>query len=270
MQNSPDSTRTNSFALASKLWIYTNYDCNIQCSYCVAESGPQADRRSLPIETVRQIVDEGIAAGFEEIFFTGGEPLILPEIYLMLAYSAERVRTILLTNAMLIKGKRLEKLVEVARRVPRENLVIQVSLDGGRAEHHEAYRGTGSWAPTIAGIKNLLENNLQVRLSTTETPANSAHLAEICEFHESLGIPHTDHIIRPLARSGFSQEGLQIDKTNLAPELTVDVNGVYWHPLSTDTDMLVSKSIFPLSVAVNCVQEQLAKLAAGEELSKFT
>ena len=23
-----------------KLWIYTNYDCNLRCSYCVAKSSP--------------------------------------------------------------------------------------------------------------------------------------------------------------------------------------------------------------------------------------
>ncbi len=30
-----------------KLWMYTNYDCNLRCSYCVAKSGPNAPRRAL-------------------------------------------------------------------------------------------------------------------------------------------------------------------------------------------------------------------------------
>ena len=25
-----------------KLWIYTNYDCNLSCTYCVAEASPRA------------------------------------------------------------------------------------------------------------------------------------------------------------------------------------------------------------------------------------
>jgi sulfatase maturation enzyme AslB (radical SAM superfamily) len=29
-------------ALSWKLWLYTNYDCNLSCSYCVAESTPAA------------------------------------------------------------------------------------------------------------------------------------------------------------------------------------------------------------------------------------
>jgi hypothetical protein len=33
-------------ALAWKLWLYTNYDCNLTCTYCVARSGPGADVRA--------------------------------------------------------------------------------------------------------------------------------------------------------------------------------------------------------------------------------
>ena len=32
-------------SLPWKLWIYTNYDCNLRCSYCVARSSPNAPRR---------------------------------------------------------------------------------------------------------------------------------------------------------------------------------------------------------------------------------
>src|SRR5688572_12552483 len=84
-----------------KLWIYTNYDCNLKCSYCVAKSGPSVPRRALGVNNVKRLVDEAIALGFEHIFFTGGEPFILNEIYEMLAYSSARIKTTVLTNAML-------------------------------------------------------------------------------------------------------------------------------------------------------------------------
>jgi len=34
------------------------------------------------------------------------------------------------------------------------------------------------------------------------------------------------------------------------PELTINVGGIYWHPLSTDPDLLVSSEIFPLAEGV--------------------
>ncbi len=45
-------------AMLWKLWLYTNYDCNLKCSYCVAKSGPNVPRRALGIANIRRLVDE--------------------------------------------------------------------------------------------------------------------------------------------------------------------------------------------------------------------
>ena len=68
----------------------------------------------------------------------------------------------------------------------------------------------------------------------------------VCEFHRSLGIPDEDHFVRPLARRGYSKEGLDLSMNNLVPEITANSDGIFWHPLSTDPDMQVSRSLFPL------------------------
>jgi sulfatase maturation enzyme AslB (radical SAM superfamily) len=152
---------------------------------------------------------------------------------------------------------RLDRLCTIAN----DNLIMQVSLDGGCAEDHDAYRGSGTWAKAVDGIKLLQERGFRVRLSTTETPANTDRLDLVCEFHRSLGIPDEDHFIRPLAKRGYSKEGLDLDMGNLVPELTVNLHGIFWHPLSTDADMQVSKTIFPLRVAYERVQQQLEEMA---------
>ena len=158
---------------------------------------------------------------------------------------------------MLLRGPRLDKLVAIAN----DNLVVQVSLDGGRAEDHDAYRGAGAWVKTVEGIKLLQERGFRVRLSTTETPANAPHLDLITDFRQSLGIPAEDHFIRPLAKRGYSKEGLVLDMVSLVPELTVNLDGIFWHPLSTDADMQVSKKIFPLATAYTRVKDQLDEMA---------
>lgn len=249
-------------AFSWKLWLYTNYDCNLACAYCLARSTPTASRRALGLANVRRLVDEAVPLGFEHIFFTGGEPFILDDIYDMLAYSSARVKTTVLTNAMLLRRKRLEKLTAIAN----DNLTVQVSLDGGRPEHHDAYRGRGTWAKTVEGIKLLQERGFRVRLSTTETPANSAHLDEVQAYRRGLGIPAEDHFVRPLARRGFAREGVEVGVATLAPEVTVSIDGVFWHPLAApgDEDMLVSRDIFPLTAAVDCIRERLGSLSATE------
>jgi hypothetical protein len=92
----------------------------------------------------------------------------------------------------------------------------------------------------------------------------------ICEFHRSLGIPDEDHFIRPLAKRGYSKEGLELDMGNLVPELTVNLHGVFWHPLSTDADMQVSKNMFPLRTAYERVQQQLAEMARTGSVPSVT
>jgi MoaA/NifB/PqqE/SkfB family radical SAM enzyme len=249
-----------------KLWIYTNYDCNLKCSYCVAKSGPTVPRRALGLDRVKRLVDEAVELGFEHIFFTGGEPFILDEIYEMLSYSSARIQTTVLTNAMLLRGKRLQELCAIANK----NLIVQVSLDGGRPEDHDAYRGEGTWEKTVEGIRLLQENGFRVRIGTTETPVNSPHLDKLCEFHRSLGIPDEDHFVRPLAKRGFSREGLELDMGNLIPEVTVNLDGVFWHPLSTDTDMQVSRALFPLAESVEKIREQLTTISLTGKASLMT
>jgi len=244
--------------LPLKLWIYTNFDCNLSCRYCLARSSPHTPRLEMGLDMVKQLVDEAAVLGFDCVYFTGGEPLLLDSIYAMLSYACAKLPTTLLTNAMLARGKRLEMLRDAAN----PNLTVQVSLDGGRAETHEAYRGIGSWGKTVEGIHNLLESGFRVRLSTTETPANQSSLDEICTFHRALGIVEEDHFVRPLARRGAAQEGMVVSRETLAPEITVSVKGVYWHPLSTDEDMRISEQIFPLSAPVGLVMEKLQSAQA--------
>ena len=122
---------------------------------------------------VKRLVDEAAALGFSEIFFTGGEPFILNDIYEMLDYSSQRVATTVLTNAMILRGTRLDRLT----RIVNDNLLIQVSLDGATPEDHDAYRGRGSWEKAVEGIKLLQERDVRFKLSTTETPENSPHMS---------------------------------------------------------------------------------------------
>jgi MoaA/NifB/PqqE/SkfB family radical SAM enzyme len=251
---------TKTFPLSKKLWVYTNFDCNLRCSYCVAESHPRAPRRGINFETFKRIVDEAMALGVDRIYLTGGEPFILDDIFDMLAYSSDKLPTTILTNGMLFNDRRLKRLIEIKN----EALIIQVSLDGSRPELHDPIRGQGSWQKTVDGIQRLISSGFKVRLSTTETHLNQDHLDEICEFRCALGIPDEDHIIRPLAKRGFSDDGMSVGKHNLVPEMTITDQGVFWHPLSTDPDLLVQVDIFPLERAFMQMKTEFEEISASQ------
>jgi hypothetical protein len=50
----PDSPADNR-PVGSRLWIYTNFDCNLHCDYCCVRSSPVAPRRELGLARVQQI-----------------------------------------------------------------------------------------------------------------------------------------------------------------------------------------------------------------------
>jgi TusA-related sulfurtransferase len=66
--------------VGSRLWLYTNFDCNLRCDYCCVRSSPKAPRRALGLERVKRIAIEAGELGVNEIFVTGGEPFLLADI----------------------------------------------------------------------------------------------------------------------------------------------------------------------------------------------
>ena len=249
---------------APRLWIYTNFDCNLECSYCCARSGPRVERRSLSISDHRRLVDEAVECGIQEVFLTGGEPFLLPDIAERIRTSAERVSTTVLTNAMLFRGSRLaslESLVGVPVR-------FQVSLDGPDACAHDAIRGKGSWEKAVAGIRQLLGLGFSVAVSTTETGDNAGREEETRRFVASLGIDPERHFVRPLARRGYSEEGVEVSAATLEPEVTVSRDGVFWHPLACEDDLLVSRRVFPFANAISEVHSLYHKVLESGGLPK--
>ncbi len=254
--------------LLPRLWIYTNYDCNLSCSYCVAESFVGAERNGVALHEVYRLIDEAVELEMMELFLTGGEPFILHDIFSMLQYGLERMHVTVLSNGILLKGQRLQQLEALPNR---EHLTIQISLDGSDAATHDFYRGTGSWQKAIDAIVRLKAANFHVRLGTTETPENRQDLPAMCRLHRQLGIPDEDHIVRPLVRRGFSTKGVAVSLPALEPEVTVDRNGIYWHPVATDPDLLILSDLFPLRDAVEHIKDIRSSMLAvtGGAASRF-
>jgi MoaA/NifB/PqqE/SkfB family radical SAM enzyme len=252
--------------LSPRLWIYTNYDCNLACAYCLASSSPLAERRAIPLEHYAKLLREAQQLGIDEVYLTGGEPLLLPDIFEMIALATEGFQTTLLSNAMLVKGRRLERL----RDVNHPRLAVQVSLDDDQPGLHDAYRGEGAWEQAVSGIRALQSIGVRVRVATTVTPALEARLDQVREFvRERLGIPERDHIVRPILKRGFADEGLVVHKRTLTPELTVDSRGVYWHPAGTDADLLVTTDTSSLRPALEEIAHLVAARAGAGELQPF-
>ena len=74
-----------------------------------------------------------------------------------------------------------------------------------------------------------------------------------------------------MVRRGFSTKGMAISLPALEPEVTVNRDGVYWHPVATDPDLLISPQLFPLRAAVEQIKEirESLLLVTGGAASRF-
>ena len=235
--------------VGSRLWLYTNFDCNLHCDYCCVRSSPTAPRRELGLARVQRIAREAAELGVKEIFVTGGEPFLLKNIGEILVSCAAAAPTTVLTNGMLFTGPPGESL----RGLPRDRIVLQISLDSATPERHDLHRGPGTWARTREGIQRAREQGFRVRLAATVS--NDAEAEEFSQFLDGQKIAAEDRVIRRIALRGFANEGLALTRADLVPEVTITSEGVYWHPVGAeDTDLLVTGDIFPLAESFAAVR----------------
>ena len=238
--------------VGSRIWLYTNFDCNLRCDYCCVRSSPQTPRRALGLERVRRIASEAAELGVGEFFVTGGEPFLLPDIGEIVSACASAAPTTVLTNGMLFAGRRLESL----RRLPRERVTLQISLDSPTPDRHDHHRGKGTWARAWKGIERARAEGFRVRLAATVS--DDAEAEEFAEFLDAQQVPAEDRVIRRIALRGFAPEGLALARADLVPEITITAEGVYWHPVGADdTDLFLTAEIFPLADAFAALRHAL-------------
>jgi pyruvate-formate lyase-activating enzyme/TusA-related sulfurtransferase len=241
--------REDNRPIGSRLWLYTNFDCNLRCDYCCVRSSPTAPRRELGLGRVQRIARDAAELGVKEIFVTGGEPFLLEDIGEILVACAEAAPITALTNGMLFTGRRAESL----RALSRDRIVLQISLDSATPELHDLHRGPGTWARAFEGIQRARAQGFRVRLAATVS--TDAEAEEFRQFLDEEKIAAEDRVIRRIALRGAASEGVALTRTDLIPEVTITVEGVYWHPVGAeDDDLLVTRDIFPLSESFAAVR----------------
>ena len=248
--------------VGSRLWLYTNFDCNLHCDYCCVRSSPTAPRRELGLARVQRIAREAAELGVKEIFVTGGEPFLLEDIGEILLSCAAAAPTTVLTNGMLFAGRRAESLGAL----PRDRIVLQISLDSATPELHDLHRGPGTWARTREGIQRARTQGFRVRLAATVS--TDAEAEAFRQFLDEEKIAAEDRVIRRIALRGSASEGVAVSRADLVPEVTITADGVYWHPVGAeDADLLVTHDIFPLSESFAAVRRALDR--EGEHANKL-
>ncbi|MDQ4503514.1 radical SAM protein [Sinomonas sp. ASV322] len=248
--------------LGTRLWLYSNFDCNLACTYCCAESSPRAVARRLPVDVVRSAVREFAAEGGSEVFVTGGEPFMHPELGDIAEAVIEHLPLTILTNGMIYQRGTRRATLEA---LDRERVTLQISLDSATPALHDRSRGAGSFARALAGIELARSLGFRVRVAATIDPADADEIGGLRELLTSEGIRDGDLVVRRVARQGFAEGGVVLTREDLAPEPTVAADGVWWHPVGvTDPTFKVRDSPLPIRAAL----DEIARILGEAETER--
>ncbi len=255
-----------------RLWFYTNYHCNLACSYCLTSSSPRAPRRVLGAERIERLADEAVEAGFTCFGITGGEPLLNPWLPELATAVARRAPLVLLTNGTLFTRRLLDRVAPFAD----HPIEVQISLDSADPAENDAMRGPENHRKVVEAIPQLVARGVTVRVATTLDPDDASDLPRLCELHRSLGVDDHHHIVRPIVSRGRAVEhgyGLAAHQPELFPELTLTADGAFWSPFgatsrdgkSLDTELLLTRQIEPLHRPVDAFVAAVSGLPSGND-----
>ena len=238
--------------IGERVWLYSNYHCNLRCRYCLTESAPGVARRSLEAPEMIEAAEQARALGFRALGVTGGEPFLIRDMPELLGELARRLPVLVLSNATLFS----EKLLARMRRLAGAPVTVQVSLDSAEPDVNDEMRGPRNFQKVVAAIPRLVDAGIPVRIATTGDHNTPAQMERLCALHRSLGVPDADHVVRPIVRRGRALEdelGVVAEAKDLEPELTLTADGAFWSPFGPtvragrlDTDLLVSRRRLPL------------------------
>jgi len=174
--------------------IAVTYRCNNACLFCYAGCGqkgctsaPRAvtgEREMTLSETCRVIRTFKEEAKIPFFSFTGGEPLMRPDLEEMIAFATRiRLQVNLITNGILATTERACRLFDAGLRT------AQVSVEAPEASVHDALTARpGSLAATLAGIRALQGAGVSVQTNTTLSAMNAAEAPRMPAFLKSLGV----------------------------------------------------------------------------------
>lgn len=159
-----------------------HWNCNQKCLHCYAAGQEYAEKKQLPTEEWKRIIDKCRKAYIPQITFTGGEPTMRDDLVELIDYSKWFI-TRLNTNGILLTQELCQKLYDASLDS------VQITFYSSNAEEHNKLVGANNYERTVDGIKNALKVELPVSINTPLCSLNKNYV-ETLKFLHDLGVKY--------------------------------------------------------------------------------
>ena len=241
--------------LSSRFWLYSNYHCNLSCTYCLTESSPTSAPRQLTAERMVDLSRQAKALGFASVGITGGEPFLRPDLVSILAEISSEIPVLVLTNGTLFNRRRVNAMMPLLE--SKHGLTLQISLDSAQEEQNDALRGANNFQRVAEAVPRLLAAGFHVRVAATLPETQPEPDPALQALLDRWGVAREDQLLRPVVHRGravLNTMGVEAGSAQLGAELTVTSAGAFWSPFgptyregNLETDLLLVRRTEPLA-----------------------
>jgi radical SAM protein len=158
--------------------------CAYACVHCRADAQHVRDPGELSTEEAKRLVDRIKEFGSPILIFTGGDPMMRPDLFELIEYATKKgLRCSLTPTATKLPTKeRLQKAMDAG--IKR----IALSLDAPTAAVHDDFRKVpGSWDRTMDILRTALSIGLSAQINTTVSKHNLDILPDMVKFVKEVG-----------------------------------------------------------------------------------
>ncbi len=193
--------------------------CNLRCVHCYAHATPEKTEDELTTKQGKALIDDLAQLGTPVILFSGGEPLMRPDLVELAAYAVSKgIRAVISTNGTLITKKKAEELKSIGLSY------VGISLDGTR-DINDRFRGLdGAFDAAMRGIENCQEAGIKVGLRFTINKMNAGEVPRLFDLVEERGIPRICfyHLVYAGRGSELVKQDLSHEETRKVVDLIMD------------------------------------------------
>lgn len=165
--------------------FYTSHLCNFRCGFCNFWRNPE--KNYLLLDKYRSVIDELSSMGTCFVNFTGGEPLILPDIIERVRHTKKRIPFMhLVSNGSLLDEK-------MARALSSSGIdAVSISINARGSAMDKLTGVKGSFDRAVLAVKNLKKfaPNISPSINSVITPQNIPELEKVHSLSLELGVGH--------------------------------------------------------------------------------
>ncbi len=193
--------------------------CNLKCIHCYAHAKDRAFENELTNAESKEMIDDLAAFGVPVLLFSGGEPLMHPDLVELAGYAVEKgMRAVISTNGTLITSDKAQQLKDIGLSY------VGISLDGMEAVHDRFRAVKDSFKMAMEGIRNTQAAGIKVGLRFTINRHNAGEIPEIFDLLEEMEIPRVCfyHLVYAGRGSKLVKDDLSHEETRRAVDLIID------------------------------------------------